>query len=630
MSVPVQRPIRRLGEQPRWCDGAPIVSLAIDPTGGRLAVASAEHIRLYDLVTGERRLALRELERLGGSFPTSQATFDADGRTVCAYACVRGRMALWRWNATTGEPIAVYEGDDVGSIIAIAPDRRSVLMATSKQRVVLWDLMANRAQRTIESAHAVSSASLSADRRRALLGGEVGELWDLERGELLRTYNPPRPTGMPYGASGEPQEIEGVAISPDGTLGLFGRGAFDCDAHTSLELVELDSGRVRARLRPPPNDQDGEAAPSALAFSRDGRYAAGGIIEAVLFDLGTDKAWQDEELQWNECVEALAFTDDGRFLVEGGDCGALRVIDVAARSMRTVSGGEAPGDRVSSVACDHDGRHALACADDLSFRLWNAEGGPPLRIWPDAGHPKAVAILPDTSVVDHTLRRWELALAEPQRAPLTDEGRAHAFAWAFDPNGRLLRAVTRYHDRGTRVESTLALHDAQTGLLIRSFAIPCFANVLAFDGTWAASGERKREPVQLYDVERGVVGPTLPARVGDVLAIGSGLVYVEVLRDELRAQHEVYDVEHGALVARLGTRDDLRFSALAMCPTRPLLAAATLPGSIIDLWDLRRGEIVCHLAGEDGPVRSLAFSADGRRLVSGGFGRVVCVWHVPD
>jgi WD40 repeat protein len=68
-----------------------------------------------------------------------------------------------------------------------------------------------------------------------------------------------------------------------------------------------------------------------------------------------------------------------------------------------------------------------------------------------------------------------------------------------------------------------------------------------------------------------------------------------------------------------------RVTAVAAGPSG-LIASAGEDGSL-KLWMLQPRRVVRSLDG--GPVRSLAFSRDGRRLLAGGADGVVRVWSVP-
>jgi hypothetical protein len=67
--------------------------------------------------------------------------------------------------------------------------------------------------------------------------------------------------------------------------------------------------------------------------------------------------------------------------------------------------------------------------------------------------------------------------------------------------------------------------------------------------------------------------------------------------------------------------------ALAVSPDATVVAAGTVDGPI-HLWDTRSGDHLRTLSGHRGKVSSLAFSADGQMLVSGGEDQSSRVWEV--
>ena len=47
----------------------------------------------------------------------------------------------------------------------------------------------------------------------------------------------------------------------------------------------------------------------------------------------------------------------------------------------------------------------------------------------------------------------------------------------------------------------------------------------------------------------------------------------------------------------------------------------------VRIWDARTGELLLTLSGHDGWVTTVAFSKDGRRIVSGSFDGTIKVWQ---
>jgi LPXTG-site transpeptidase (sortase) family protein len=158
---------------------------------------------------------------------------------------------------------------------------------------------------------------------------------------------------------------------------------------------------------------------------------------------------------------------------------------------------------------------------------------------------------------------------------------------------------------------------------------------LAFNGdsSFVASASVDQQ-VRLWDVASGqliqaiahhedVVTSVVFSPDGRWLATGS--------RDATIAIH---DVQTGQLLASLDTLGrpvwSLAFQPMdETAPDKITLASGGEDGSIW-LWGLGNPTSVQRLTGHDGPVMSLAFSADGQRMLSGGMDGLLRLWNMRD
>lgn len=74
----------------------------------------------------------------------------------------------------------------------------------------------------------------------------------------------------------------------------------------------------------------------------------------------------------------------------------------------------------------------------------------------------------------------------------------------------------------------------------------------------------------------------------------------------------------------------LSFSCLAIDPSAEIVCAASHDSFDVHLWSVQTGALLDRLSGHEGPVSSLAFTPDGRYLVSGSWDRTIRVWSVFD
>ncbi|KIX98572.1 uncharacterized protein Z520_05873 [Fonsecaea multimorphosa CBS 102226] len=74
----------------------------------------------------------------------------------------------------------------------------------------------------------------------------------------------------------------------------------------------------------------------------------------------------------------------------------------------------------------------------------------------------------------------------------------------------------------------------------------------------------------------------------------------------------------------------LSFSCLAIDPSAEVVCAASHDSFDIYLWSVQTGALLDQLAGHEGPISTLAFTPDGRHLVSGSWDHTIRVWSVFD
>jgi WD40 repeat protein len=178
------------------------------------------------------------------------------------------------------------------------------------------------------------------------------------------------------------------------------------------------------------------------------------------------------------------------------------------------------------------------------------------------------------------------------------QGSIHALA--FSPDGKLLASASGPLDGAVR------LWDTATG-----------KNVATFEDPWAKPDYRSHATGVAFTPDGKTLASTHEA---------AG--YTAIRLWDVRARKPLRP-----LGVWTGQEDEIHpYYALAISPNRPILAAGDHAGNT-DPWDLRTRRKIATLPGlrrANDPVSALAFSADGRRLVSGsaGLARTVSVWDL--
>ena len=245
----------------------------------------------------------------------------------------------------------------------------------------LWDIDRGECLRTFEGHEAsVNSISLLRNCRHALSGSEdhTARLWEVATGRCLRVLHPGH-------------TVQSVHMTADGRHALLGTGG------SLLQLYDLTNGQlvrsVRGCLHGSP----------FVSLSADGRAALTGGRDQK-FHL---KSWQVPELNWR--------TRFGAFhVLTEQDLSSLRTtihhnVVVATKAVRDA--GELTGE-ITAVCLSSDGQHAFSGSDDGSIMLWEVATGKCL--WSAVGHSGAVSSICLTSdgryalsgSHDKTVRLW--------------------------------------------------------------------------------------------------------------------------------------------------------------------------------------------------------------------------------
>lgn len=74
----------------------------------------------------------------------------------------------------------------------------------------------------------------------------------------------------------------------------------------------------------------------------------------------------------------------------------------------------------------------------------------------------------------------------------------------------------------------------------------------------------------------------------------------------------------------------LPFSCVAIDPAAEIVCAGSHDSFDIHLWSVQTGALLDQLSGHEGPISTLAFTPDGRMLVSGSWDRTIRTWNVFD
>ncbi|MFE3257849.1 TIR domain-containing protein [Nocardia sp. NPDC059091] len=490
-----------------------------------------------------------------------------DGRHAAAASAGIIQLRDGATGQSTGAPFSAHNKSGVNGL-AYSADGTRLASADNDGTVQVWDAQSGaHVAGPFDTGHAaVLSVAFSTDGRRlaaSVFPGTI-QIWDTVAGQQLRQW---RIAELAFQ----------LAFLPDGNRIVAA-------AVSGLRLWDIGSGVAIAEA---PDREYGTAFAVAVAPG-GGLIASGGSDKLVHFWDATTLQSAGSDLSGHDsAVAAVAFSADGRGVVSGSSDGTIRLWDAVSRQpVGNPLIGHHSG--VKGVGFNPGGREVLSGGDD-TVRVWNA----------DAAGSGTVIAADDSSVL--------------------------SIHYSADGT-RLVSAGDRMDPTATSVPGIIRIWDATTGAVVSSIPTdpwmpanavfsPDGSRVIALEMGYRMPADRIATSfddltfsyrIATFDAKSGA-----PEAAWDIEA--QPAVSTSVLSPD------------GTRLATVGGVAPKNFPTEGFRVYDPASPTLGVDFSVM-LWDPSTGHRIGTPIDEHSVVTAVAFSPDGRRIVTnGGFAKVE-VW----
>jgi WD40 repeat protein len=526
------------------------------------------------------------------------------------------------WVAATGKEITRMTHDSGVYSVAFSPDGKYVVSGSSDNTARVWDAATGQEITRMTHDSGVYSVAFSPNGKYVVSGSSDGVIlvWSTESArEIAR---------MKHNYS-----VYSVAISPDSMYVISG----GCDqGSTSTRSCSKGSARVwDSTTGKEISHMIFDDAVNSVDFSPDSKY----VVSAS--DDETARVWEVEtgkeiaRMTHGGWVESVDFSPDGKYVISGS-------VDNTARIWESNTGEEIArmthNGGVYYVAFSPDGKHAISGSADNTARVWDTATGEETARMTHDELVDSAAFSPDSKYVisggrDKTVRIWNANTGREFIKKTHDEG---VYFVTFSPNDRYVVSagcdIENSHQSCT--QSSIHVLNASTGAEIARTIQGERVSLVAFspNGKYIVSGSWDNT-ARVWEVATGkeISRMTHEAGVSSVVFSPNGKYVVSGSWDntarvwEAATGKEVSRMTHDSGVYSVAFSIDGKYVVSGGCDKYDDSRPSCTQGSA-RVWEAATGKEISRMVHE-GNVYSVAFSPNGKYVVSGSWDNTARVWE---